>query len=49
MLFRSYRLGWEEKEKAGKSLVTPDKEHKYNLPEGLKYEHEGEGLMKDSR
>jgi len=44
-----YRLGWEEKEKAGKSLVTPDKEHKYNLPEGLKYEHEGEGLMKDSR
>ena len=44
-----YRLGWEEKEKAGKSLVTPDKEHKYNLPEGLKYEHEGEGLIKDSR
>ncbi len=43
-----YRLGWEEKEKAGKSLVTPDQEHKYNLPEGLKYEHEGEGLMKDS-
>jgi len=43
-----YRLGWEEKEKAGKSLVTPDVEHKYNLPEGLKYEHEGEGLMKDS-
>ena len=44
-----YRLGWEEKEKAGKSLVTPDTEHKYNLPEGLKYEHEGEGLLKDSR
>lgn len=44
-----YRLGWEEKEKAGKSLVTPDFEHKYNLPEGLKYEHEGQGLMKDSR
>ena len=43
-----YRLGWEEKEKAGKSLVTPDLEHKYNLPEGLKYEHEGQGLMKDS-
>lgn len=43
-----YRLGWEEKERAGESLVTPDKEHKYNLPEGLKYEHEGEGLMKDS-
>ena len=44
-----YRLGWEEKEKAGESLVTPDKEHKYNLPEGLKYEHEGEGLLKDTR
>ena len=44
-----YRLGWEEKEKAGKSLVTPDAEHKYNLPEGLKYEHEGKGLLKDSR
>ena len=37
-----------KKEKAGKSLVTPDLEHKYNLPEGLKYEHEGQGLMKDS-
>lgn len=43
-----YRLGWKEKEKAGKSLVTPDQEHKYNLPEGLRYEHEGEGLIKDS-
>jgi len=48
-LGRHYRLGWEEKEKAGKSLVTPDTEHKYNLPEGLKYEHEGKGLLKDSR
>lgn len=44
---KHYRLGWEEKEKAGKSLVTPDEEHKYNLPEGLKYEHAGEGLIKD--
>ena len=44
-----YRLGWEEKEKAGKSLVTPDVEHEYNLPEGLKYEHDGKGLLKDSR
>lgn len=48
-LGQHYRWGWEEKKKAGKSLVTPDEEHKYNLPEGLKYEHEGEGLMKDSR
>jgi ferredoxin-type protein NapG len=28
-----YRWGWEEKEKAGGSLVTPDPEHRYNLPE----------------
>ena len=48
-LGKHYRLGWEEKQKAGKSLVTPDEEHKYNLPEGLKYEHEGQGLMKEAR
>lgn len=39
-----YRLGWEEKQKAGKSLVTPDQEHQYNLPEGASYDYEGEGL-----
>lgn len=38
-----YRLGWVEKEKAGGSLVAPDVEHQYNLPEGMKYEH-GKGL-----
>jgi ferredoxin-type protein NapG len=38
-----YRLGWVEKEKAGGSLVEPDVEHKYNLPEGMKYES-GKGL-----
>jgi ferredoxin-type protein NapG len=42
-----YRKGWEEKQKRGKSLVTPDVEHQYNLPEGLKYDHDGEGLTKD--
>ncbi len=42
-----YRLGWEEKSKAGEALVTPDAEHRYNLPEGMHYEHAGEGLMKD--
>jgi len=41
-----YRMGWEEKEKAGKSLVAPDAEHKYNLPEGLEYDHAGKGLIK---
>jgi ferredoxin-type protein NapG len=40
-----YRWGWREKEKAGKSLVTPDKPHEYHLPEGLRYEHEGSGLV----
>ena len=45
MLGRHYRLGWKEKEKAGGSLVTPDAEHQYNLPEGMRYEYEGEGLI----
>lgn len=38
-----YRLGWEEKKKAGGSLVAPDQEHQYNMPEGMKYEY-GKGL-----
>ncbi|SCZ52430.1 ferredoxin-type protein NapG [Thiohalomonas denitrificans] len=42
-----YRVGWEEKAKAGKALVTPDTEHRYNLPEGMRYEHAGEGLVTD--
>jgi len=42
-----YRWGWKEKEKAGESLVTPDVTHQYNLPEGLKYDHAGEGLKKE--
>jgi len=41
-----YRLGWEEKKKAGKSLVAPEIDHQYNLPEGFKYEHGG-GLTPD--
>lgn len=40
-----YRLGWQEKAKKGESLVTPDIEHKYNLPSGQRYEHGGEGLI----
>lgn len=39
-----YRLGWQEKERAGRSLVTPDIEHQYNLPEGLDYDQRGQGL-----
>jgi len=44
-LGRHYRLGWEEKRKAGGSLVTPDREHRYNLPEGMRYDYEGRGLI----
>ncbi len=46
-LGRHYRLGWEQKQKAGDALVTPDPEHKYNLPEGLRYDHSGRGLIAD--
>ncbi len=42
-----YRLGWEEKQKAGGSLVSPDKEHQYTLPEGYRYDYEGQGLIKE--
>jgi len=40
-----YRLGWQEKEKAGRSLVTPDVPHRYNLPQGQHYDYGGEGLV----
>lgn len=45
-LGRHYRLGWREKEQAGGSLVAPDVEHRYNLPEGMDYDYEGRGLIK---
>jgi ferredoxin-type protein NapG len=38
-----YRIGWEEKQKAGGSLVPQDLEHRYSLPDGLSYEN-GKGL-----
>ncbi len=44
-LGKHYRLGWDEKRQAGESLVTPDIEHQYNLPEGTRYDYEGEGLI----
>ncbi len=43
-LGRHYRLGWEEKRKAGGPLVTPDVAHRYNLPAGMEYDYAGEGL-----
>ncbi len=46
-LGKHYRFGWEEKSRDGDSLVTPDVKHEYNLPEGIRYDHEGEGLILD--
>jgi len=40
-----YRLGWEQKGKAGKSLVAPDAKHEFNLPEGVEYDYYGRGLV----
>jgi len=46
---RHYRLGWVEKQKAegadgaGRPLVPAEPEHRYNLPEGMRYEP-GKGL-----
>jgi ferredoxin-type protein NapG len=40
-----YRLGWEQQRAAGGALVTPDAEHRYNLPQGMRYDHGGEGLI----
>ena len=42
-----YRWGWKEKNKAGESLVAPDLEHQYNLPQGQSYDLQGEGLIID--
>lgn len=44
-LGQHYRWGWKEKNKAGSSLVTPDQQHRYNLPEGQSYDYEGKGLI----
>jgi ferredoxin-type protein NapG len=46
-LGKHYRLGWEQQQGAGGALVTPDAEHRYNLPEGMRYDHGGEGLIDD--
>ena len=48
-LGKHYRLGWKEKQKAGDSLVTPDIQHEYNLPEGMRYDYEGEGLIQEQQ
>ncbi|MCB1922301.1 MAG: ferredoxin-type protein NapG [Gammaproteobacteria bacterium] len=45
MLGKHYRLGWEQKARAGEALVSPDTPHEYNLPDGMSYEHGGRGLI----
>jgi ferredoxin-type protein NapG len=47
-LGQHYRLGWEQKQQAGESLVSPDVQHEYNLPEGMRYDHGGEGLIDEA-
>lgn len=47
LLGRHYRLGWEEKRKRGEALVTPDRPHQYNLPEGMHYDYDGKGLIQE--
>jgi ferredoxin-type protein NapG len=42
-----YRLGWEEKQRAGESLIPADREHEYHLPEGYDYDISGEGLIRE--
>jgi ferredoxin-type protein NapG len=42
-----YRLGWEDKQRAGESLVPGDPDHEYHLPEGLDYDYEGDGLIRE--
>jgi len=43
----TYRLGWEEKRKAGGSLIDTEDKHRYNLPEGMRYDYEGKGLIQE--
>ncbi len=49
VLGEHYRLGWQQKQQAGESLVTPDIQHEYNLPEGMRYDHGGEGLIQEQQ
>jgi len=40
-----YRFGWKQENERGIPLVTPDTEHKFNLPEGVEYDYYGKGLI----
>jgi ferredoxin-type protein NapG len=41
-----YRMGWQEKQKSGGSLVTPDASHQFNLPQGVEYDYQS-GQVRD--
>jgi ferredoxin-type protein NapG len=43
-LGKHYRLGWEQKEQAGKSLVRPDGKRAFNLPDGVEYDYDNSEL-----
>ena len=43
--YATAKRAWEEKARAGDSLVPADPQHRYNLPEGLRYDYQGEGLL----
>lgn len=42
-----YRVGWDQQNDKGSALVSPSDQHQYNLPEGVRYDHHGEGLITD--
>jgi len=42
-----YRVGWEQEAKNGGSLIKTKDKHQYNLPEGVRYDYEGVGLITD--
>jgi len=42
-----YRVGWEQQKDKGGSLINIEDKHEYNLPEGMRYDHKGVGLITD--
>ncbi|MCP4433014.1 MAG: ferredoxin-type protein NapG [Gammaproteobacteria bacterium] len=44
-----YLFGWEEKNRHGGSLVSPDIEHRFNLPSGQSYDYDKKGLIFHNR
>jgi len=44
-----YRVGWDQQQDAGGSLIQVKDKHEYNLPEGIVYDHTGVGLVTDEQ